>query len=104
MYNLGMIGNCQITALMSQSGSLDWLCLPRPDSPPLFGRILDADGGHFSIEGVDHNSSRQRYISNTNVLITEIENFDGSQFKITDFCPRFMQYGRMFRPLSVFRL
>ncbi|MGK5086823.1 trehalase-like domain-containing protein, partial [Bdellovibrionota bacterium FG-2] len=102
MYNYGLIGNCQIAALVNTTGSIDWLCLPRPDSPPVFGRLLDEDGGHFSIETAGKSTSRQSYLPNTNILITHITAEDGSEFEITDFCPRFEQYGRMFRPCSLF--
>lgn len=104
MYPYGLIGNCQIAALVHQEGSLDWLCLPRPDSPPVFGRILDDKGGHFSIRGVGTTTSKQEYLRNTNVLVTIVTNSNGDSFKITDYCPRFDQYGRMFRPFSLFRI
>lgn len=105
MYSYGLIGNCQASALIGKSGSIDWLCMPRPDSPPVFGRLLDPDGGHFSVEsegGFDR--IEQSYVYNTNVLVTEVDCKDGSAFRITDFCPRFEQHGRMYRPNSVFRI
>ncbi|GIL16817.1 MAG: glucoamylase [Oligoflexia bacterium] len=104
MYPYGLIGNCQASALVSESGAIDWLCLPRPDSPPVFGRLLDADGGHFSIEGVGKYSGKQCYLPNTTILITTLTCEDGSAFKITDFCPRFSQHGRMYRPIALFRI
>lgn len=105
MYDHGLIGNCQIAALVSKEGSVDWLCLPRPDSPPVFGRLLDGEGGHFSVAAADEvASSHQEYVRNTNVLVTTITTKRGDSFKITDFCPRFEQFGRMFRPFSVFRM
>jgi GH15 family glucan-1,4-alpha-glucosidase len=104
MYPYGLIGNCQISALVSRMGSVDWLCIPRPDSPPVFGRILDPDGGHFSIEAVGKAKVEQSYLPNTNVLKTEFELEDGSAFRITDFCPRFAQHGRMYRPIALFRM
>jgi GH15 family glucan-1,4-alpha-glucosidase len=107
MYPFGLIGNCQTSALISRHGSIEWLCLPRPDSPPVFGKILDPEGGEFSIGAVDPVQVRhvlQRYIQNTNVLHTRIEIEDGSSFQITDFCPRFQQHGRMYRPLAIFRI
>lgn len=104
MYPYGLIGNCQTSALISESGSIDWLCMPRPDSPPVFGRLLDSDGGHFSIDGVGNYSSQQKYLPNTAVLVTMLTNQDGSVFKITDFCPRFPQHGRMYRPIALFRI
>lgn len=105
MYRYGLIGNCQIAALTSMEGSVDWLCLPRPDSPPVFGRLLDPEGGHFSITSNDPKATaKQEYIRNTNVLVTTVTTSHGDSYRITDFCPRFMQYNRMFRPFSLFRI
>lgn len=104
MYSYGLIGNCQTAALISHEGSIDWLCFPRPDSPPVFGRILDEDGGHFSIQGMGKCSGHQVYLPNTTILKTTITNEDGSQFEITDFSPRFYQHGRVYRPISLFRI
>lgn len=106
MYPYGLIGNCQISALISQTGSLDWLCAPRPDSEPIFGRLLDPEGGHFSIELCSHATplNSQNYISNTNILTTEMRASDGATVRITDFCPRFEQHGRMYRPIALFRI
>ncbi|MBY0469943.1 glycoside hydrolase family 15 protein [bacterium] len=103
MYPFGLIGNCQTSSIITQKGSIDWLCFPRPDSPPVFGKLLDAEGGHFSIESIDSSTGIQSYIPNTNILETTLTCADGSQFRITDFCPRFYQHGRIYRPMSVFR-
>ncbi|MGE0617060.1 MAG: glycoside hydrolase family 15 protein [Bacteriovoracia bacterium] len=106
MYPYGLIGNCQSAALVNQNGSIDWLCLPRPDSPPIFGRILDQEGGHFSIQASAGGATpgQQAYIPNTPILTTTIRCQDGSEFKITDFCPRFYQHGRIYRPAAIFRI
>src|SRR4051794_9826225 len=106
MYPYGLVGNCQVSALISESGSVEWLCLPRPDSEPVFGRLLDPRGGNFSLTFTDASSfkSTQRYVENTNILVTEMEDANGARIRITDFCPRFTQFGRMFRPLSLFRI
>ncbi len=103
MYPYGLIGNCQAAALVSSHGSIDWLCLPRPDSPPVFGRLLDSEGGHFSAEAVGKSNGSQKYIPNTAVLVTTVTCEDGGQFKVTDFCPRYYQYGRIYRPIEIFR-
>jgi GH15 family glucan-1,4-alpha-glucosidase len=104
MYPYGLIGNCQIAALVEDTGTIDWLCMPRPDSPPVFGRLLDPEGGHFSITCDDMVSSHQEYVRNTNVLETTITNKNGDSFKITDFCPRFTHFGRQFRPFTLMRV
>lgn len=104
VYHYGLIGNCQTSALANQNGSIDWLCLPRPDSPPVFGRLLDRDGGHFSVSPVGVFKSEQKYLPNTNILRSYFCCDDGSEFQITDFCPRFEQHGRIYRPMSLFRI
>jgi GH15 family glucan-1,4-alpha-glucosidase len=67
----GVIGNCHTAALVSSRGSLDWLCLPRFDSPALFARILDLErGGAWSIQPVEPFRSHHQYLEDTNVLET----------------------------------
>ncbi|MBC7396589.1 MAG: glycoside hydrolase family 15 protein [Bdellovibrionales bacterium] len=106
MYAYGLIGNCQVSALVSEAASIDWLCLPRPDSPPTFGRLLDPEGGHFSVELISKHpvKAHQYYLQNTNVLVTELTSQEGDKIKVTDFCPRFEQHARMFRPTSLIRI
>ncbi len=85
-----LIGNCQIAALVSSRGSLDWCCMPGFDSPSVFARILDENrGGHFALRPIGSYLIEQRYIRNTNVLETT---FTGSEaaFRITDFIPRWL--------------
>src|SRR5919108_4603596 len=43
----GMVGDLHSAALISRQGSVDWMCLPRFDSPWIFGRLLDWDKGGF---------------------------------------------------------
>ena len=104
MYPYGLIGNCQVAALISDRASIDWLCFPRPDSPPVFGKLLDKDGGFFCIELEGQKSSEQRYLHNTNILETILTDDLGNSVRILDFCPRFYQFGRIFRPHSLFRI
>ena len=84
----GMIGNLHTVALVCINGSIDWLCLPRFDSPTVFGRMLDdKKGGHFSIESLDEETTnKQFYWPDTNVLITRFLSEDGV-CEITDYMP-----------------
>lgn len=104
MYPYGLIGNCQASALVSDTGGIDWLCLPRPDSAPVLARLLDPDGGTFLIAPPGPAKTSQRYLPNTAVCETVFELPDGSRFAITDFMPRFELHGRVHRPLQIMRI
>ena len=41
------LSDCENSALISPEGSVEWLCLPRPDSPSVFGALLDRSAGSF---------------------------------------------------------
>ncbi len=82
----GIIGNLRTAALVATDGSIDWLCLPRFDSPSVFGALLDhVKGGRFRIfpTGRDF-TSRQYYWPSTNVLITRFRSSGGAA-EATDF-------------------
>ena len=100
---LGLIGNCQYSALISNEGKVVWCCLPRFDSEPVFGRLLDEDGGTFSVGTPDGSPGVQRYLPNTNVLETRFSTSEGT-FRVLDFAPRFAQYDRFFRPTQLHRV
>lgn len=102
--NLGVIGNCQLAALIDGTGRIVWACLPRLDSDPIFSRLIDeTDRGYFAIELQDLVTARQYYERNTAVLCTELVDRHGGSVRITDFCPRFRQFGRYFRPAMIIR-
>ena len=51
LLNHGVIGNGRVLALVNPDTSIDWLCMPRFDSPSVFARILDDEkGGSFAFE------------------------------------------------------
>lgn len=68
----GIIGNMRTAALVSDDGSIDWLCLPHFDSPSIFASLLDdAKGGRFRITAdVPDVDVRQFYVPDTNILVT----------------------------------
>ncbi|SMF00588.1 glycoside hydrolase family 15 protein [Pseudobacteriovorax antillogorgiicola] len=102
--DLGIIGNCQFSALVSRSGNIEWLCWPRFDSNFIFGSLLDRDrGGSFQICSEEGGAGRQEYMGNTNVLRTVFECQNGS-FELIDFAPRFQQYNRYFKPKTLIRI
>lgn len=102
--DLGLIGNCQFSALIERTGSVVWCCLPRLDSEPIFGRLLDADdGGHFAVGPDDGTPGTQRYVENSNVLETRFSSREG-KFRILDFAPRFILHDRVFRPTQLIRI
>jgi alpha,alpha-trehalase len=45
----GFLSDCHTSALVSFSGTVEWLCLPRFDSPSTFAAVLDRDAGHFRL-------------------------------------------------------
>src|SRR6266550_557855 len=83
-----MIGDMHTVALVGTDGSIDWLCVPRFDSPSVFAAILDdGKGGRFKIAPVgDDVTCKQFYWPETNVLITRFLGPDGAA-ELTDFMP-----------------
>ncbi|HYM36342.1 MAG TPA: glycoside hydrolase family 15 protein [Steroidobacteraceae bacterium] len=106
---LGVIGNCQVSALVDMFGRYVWACLPRLDGDPVFCSLLRQDTpgdehGLFAIELTGEVRVEQVYERNTAILITTLMNSEGARVRITDFCPRFRQYGRNFRPVMIIRI
>jgi GH15 family glucan-1,4-alpha-glucosidase len=81
----GIIGDLHTAALVSTDGDIDWLCLPRFDSPSVFASILDDErGGRFTVRCTGATRVKQMYLPDSNVLVTR---FLGEQFvgEVVDF-------------------
>jgi alpha,alpha-trehalase len=67
----GFLSDCESTALVAPTGNVEWLCLPRMDSPSVFGSILDRDSGGFRLGPADLSvPAARRYLPGTMVLET----------------------------------
>src|SRR6516164_6819954 len=84
----GLISNTHTSALVSSSGSIDWLCAPRFDSDACFAALVGYDEhGRWSLRPtVDVREIRQRYRDNTMILETEFV-CDGGVARLIDFMP-----------------
>ena len=104
--DLGIVGNCTISALIDQVGTVVWSCFPRFDGDPLFCKLLNdgAEHGFYSIELDDMVEHEQSYLPNTAVLVTRLTDSGGDGVEILDFAPRFLQFGRTFRPTTLMRM
>jgi alpha,alpha-trehalase len=69
-----LVSDCHTAGLISRSGSIDWLCFPRFDSPAIFCRLLDEQGGHFSICPVRVSDIQREYLEEALCLKTVFRN------------------------------
>jgi len=84
----GLIGDLQTAALVTKDGVVDWLCLPRFDSPSVFASLLDADKGGYCRIAPDRDdyTSKQLYLPDTAILVTRFMTPDGVG-EVHDFMP-----------------
>ena len=74
-----LLGDCRSAALVSRDGSLDWLCLPRYDSPSIFAALLDADhGGRFRMRPTGEFQASRRYAPVANIVETTFRRPSGA--------------------------
>lgn len=83
-----MIGNMHSVALVTVDGTIDWMCIPRFDSPAVFASLLDDEkGGRFRISPrSDGVTCKQFYWPDTNVVVTRFLSADGAA-ELIDFMP-----------------
>ena len=67
----GFLSDCETCALVAPNSNVEWMCLPRFDSPSVFGAMLDRDAGVFRFAPADVDvPAARRYLPGTNVLET----------------------------------
>jgi len=67
----GFLSDCENSCLVAPDGAIEWLCLPRPDSPSVFGALLDRTAGLFRFGPIaTHVPHNRRYVPGTMVLET----------------------------------
>ncbi len=100
----GIIGNCRSAALVSKTGSVEWLCLPHFAAPSTFAKLLDdKKGGFFSVKPVGDYETEQFYIPRTNILVTRFT-CESGVFELHDFMPRYRnEHGIYYTPPDIVR-
>ncbi len=78
-----LLGDCQGAALVSLSGSIDWWCPTRFDAPSVFARLLDPDGGHWSVRPIGEYEVKREYLDDTVVMRTQFSTPTG-RLRLTD--------------------
>jgi len=103
-----LIGNCAFAALVNRQAEITWACMPRFDGDPVFCSLLGdpaagAGAGRFAIELEGLARTEQWYERNTAIVVTRLYDHQGGVVEVTDFAPRFEQFGRTFRPVELIR-
>ncbi|MFK8250718.1 glycoside hydrolase family 15 protein [Ancylobacter terrae] len=104
--DLAAIGNGTIAALIDRKGRIAWCCWPRIDGDPVFSALLGGEtpeGGYFEVVLEGTVTSTRRYVPNTAIVETILENDQGAKLRITDFAPRFKLFDRIYRPSMLVR-
>jgi GH15 family glucan-1,4-alpha-glucosidase len=104
--DLAVIGNGRLAALLNPLGRIVWCCFPRFDSNPVFCRLVagNEEKGFSDVllDGIVSNQSA--YIRNTAIVESVLTDANGGSIRITDFAPRFRNFGRMTKPPQLVRI
>ena len=83
--DFGLLSDCTNSCLITSTGAVEWLCLPRPDDPSVFGAILDRGAGSFRVTPVGDWAPVQRhYVPGTMILATTWRGEEG-ELLVEDF-------------------
>jgi GH15 family glucan-1,4-alpha-glucosidase len=98
-------GNGRVLALVRPTSAIEWLCLPRFDSPSVFGRLLDAKrGGTFRVLADEEEwEGELAYLRNTNVVSARFQKAEAA-WEIVDFAPRIPDGLGVRAPIEIVRL
>ena len=98
--DLGIIGNGRLAALIDPCSRIVWWCYPRFDGDPIFCRLVSGqqEKGFSDVVLEDMVDYQSEYVRNSAIICTVLTDRHGGKVKITDFAPRFRQFGRVFRP------
>src|SRR5690242_13317339 len=92
-----LIGDCETAALVGRDGSIDWLCMPRFDSPACFAALLGSpENGRWQLKPTGSARTVRRYRPHALILETVFQTADG-QVTIIDFMPRRLRNPRVVR-------
>ncbi|MCC6888686.1 MAG: glycoside hydrolase family 15 protein [Hyphomicrobiales bacterium] len=104
--DLAVIGNGRTAALVDPAGRLVWWCYPHFDGDPIFSRLLagSEEKGFADVLLHGMRDYQSQYLRNTAVVSTVLTDQADAAVRVTDFAPRFRQFGRVFRPPQLLRV
>jgi GH15 family glucan-1,4-alpha-glucosidase len=104
--DLAVLGNGRTAALVDPHARIVWWCYPRFDADPIFCRLLAGENEKgftdILLDGIV--DAKSEYLRNTAVLSTVLTDQRGAAIRVIDFAPRFLQFGRIYRPPQLFRI
>ena len=104
--DLAVIGNGRTAALVDPSARIVWWCFPRFDGDPVFCRLLagDEEKGFADVILDGWSRSNPNMCATPPIVTDRPDRREGAAVRITDFAPRFDQFGRTFRPPQLVRI